>query len=363
VADYQLMWATFGDRHRILGELPIISLDYTDTLNAPGGITGTVHLDPYPDHPDLFTADTFREADTALYVVRDGTPMWGGLLWGWRANVNSSTLDFAGEGWHSYIRRRTIANTLISEGFDQAEIAERILQATINVADPLDLQYNIDDTGVTRDRTYYWWEAKNAGEAIEQLAAVENGFDFYYSTTYAAGEYVVTFNLLYPTTGRETNHVFELGTNVSFVNYSSDGKGITTRWLGFGSGQGALVLSSTVYDAGAFTGGDGLTRSYQVFDGTQSWPDVVNQDTLDSHVVKLLAQSTTPNRLITLNHYPGTEPALGTYNLGDRCLVSAEQGFVSIDRETWRIVERRVNVDENGGETVQLTLAPIGVFG
>lgn len=364
MADYELLWASFGDRNNILGELPVTSLEYSDILNAPGEITGTVHLNPYPDHPTLFTQDNFREADTVLYVLRDGVTMWGGILWGWRANVNNDTVDFTGEGWHSYIRRRTISQTVISEGFDQAEIAERILQNTINTADPLDIQFNIDETGVDRDRTYYWWEGKNAGEAIEQLAAVENGFDFYWSTTRnpATGDFVVTFNLLYPTTGRATNHVFELGTNVSFVNYSSDGKGITTRWLGFGSGQGAGVLYSTAYDPGAF-GFEGGTRSYQLFDDVASWPDVVNQTTLDEHVGRRLTQSTTPARLIVLNHYPNTEPQLGAYTIGDQCLVTASRGFVQIDRELHRIVERRVVVADNGGESVQLTLSPIGLFG
>lgn len=365
MADYQLQWASLSDRNTILGELPITSLEYSDVLNAPGEITGTVHLNPYPDHPTLFTQDNFREADTALYVLRDGVPMWGGIMWGWRANVNNDTVDFAGEGWHSYIRRRVISATVFAEGNDQGEVAEKILQNVIDAGNPLDLQYNIDDTtGVDRDRVYYWWEGKNAGEALEQLAAVENGFDFYYSTTIhpTTGDYVITFNLLYPTTGRETNHVFELGTNVSFVNYSSDGKGITTRWLGFGTGQGAGVLYSTAYDPGAF-GYEGGTRSYQLLEDVASWPDVVNQATLDEHVARRLIQSTTPSRLIVLNHYPDTEPRLGTYQIGDQCTVTASRGFVQLDRALHRIVDRRVAVADNGGESVQLTLAPIGLFG
>lgn len=362
MADYVLHWATLTDRNTILGELPIQSLEYSDTLNAPGSITGTIHLNPYPTNSTLFNQDNFREADTALYVIRDGVPMWGGILWGWRANVNNDTLDFAGEGWHSWLRRRTLTRTLISEGFDQVEIAERIIQQILDDSDPFDVSYNIEDTGVTRDRTYYWWEGKNAGEAIEQLAAVENGFDFYWTTGGTPGNYTVTFNTQYPTTGRTTNHVFELGTNVSFVNYSSDGKSITTRWTGFGSGQGANVLTSIAYDAGTFTTSGGTARSYQVLDGVQSWPDVVEQATLDDHVARLLAQSTTPSRLIVLDHYPDTEPRLGSYAIGDQCLVTASRGFVQLDRALHRIVERRVTVDDTGRETVQLTLAPIGLF-
>lgn len=362
MADYQILWASLGDRNTILGELPVTSFEYSDVLNAPGDINGTVHLNPYPGHPTLFTQDNFREADTVLYVVRDGVPMWGGIMWGWRANVNTDTVSFTGEGWHSYLRRRVLNATSVSTGFDQAEIAERILINTIDAADPLDIQFNMDDTGVTRDRTYYWWEGKNAGEALEQLAAVENGFDFYWSTGGTPGAFTVTFNLLYPTTGRTTNHVFELGTNVSFVTYSSDGKAITTRVLGFGTGQGANVLYSTAYDPGAF-GFEGGTRSYQLLEDVASWPDVTQQDTLDEHVARRLTESITPSRLIVLNHYPGTEPRLGTYSIGDQCTVTASRGFIQMDRELHRIVERRVTVDDNGGESVQLTLAPIGLFG
>lgn len=360
---YEILWASFSDRNRILGELPVTDFEYSDTLNAPGDINGTITLNPY-DLPDLFNQENFREADTVLYVLRDGVCMWGGLLWGWRANVNSDTLAFVGEGWHSYIRRRLITRTIQAAAMNQAAIAELILTTTMDDADPLGLAFNLDDSaGPDRDRTYYWWEGKKAGEAIEQLAAVQDGFDFRYVTTRnpTTGGFDITFTTMYPTTGRETNHVFELGTNVSFVNYSSDGKGITTRWVGFGSGQGADTINTAAYDPGSFTT-DGVSRSYQLFDDTASFPDILLADTLDEHVNRLLAQSTTPNRLIVLNHYPGTEPQLGSYEIGDQCLVTANRGFVQINKELWRIVERRVSVDASGGEQVQITLAPIGVF-
>lgn len=347
MAEYTLEWARAVDAQRILGELPIVNLSYSDILNAPGAVSGTIPLDPFPG-TSVFTTDTFDAAKTVVYIRRDGVMMWGGLVWGVRASVADDTIAFDGEGWHSWTRRQLINNTLEFINDDQGEVAKALMDSILVQSNPFNMTAVLSNHGVNRTRTYYWWEGKNAGEALEQLSSVAGGFDYVYRT---GDDYSTSFSTSYPAWGRLTTAVFEVGTNVELVDASTDGKGVTTRWVGFGSGQGATVLYHVAF------GGDALSI-YPLLQDVASLPDVSRLSTLQLHVDALIEQSTRPPRLVEVEHFPDAEPKLGSYDVGDIVYLTVQRGWLNIDRELYRIVSRTVTVDGDGGETVRLQLAP-----
>lgn len=364
MADYTVYWASVKTPTEFLGELPLTSFTYTDTLNSPGSITGTFPLDPYPELDDtaaaaILTPETFAEGRTVLWVDRDGVPMWSGLLWSWEASVDQDAVTFTGEGWLSYFRRRRLNESVTYEGaaVDQIDLASGLVSYP-QIA-PGGLVWVIagnPNSGVTRERTYYWWEAKTFGEMIEELAAVENGFDFRFRPRIEEGDRYTWFETIYPATGPATDHVFELGTNCSVTRFTSDGKSLANSFRAFGSGQGAEVTIADAFDSAALD-------TYPLLEEHGSYPDVIRPTTLAEHATQRLQRLTVPTRLLELDVWPDTEPGLGDYLVGDRVKVTANRGFLQLNKADYRITSRTVTVDESGGETVSVSLAPAAMFG
>jgi len=396
VTEHRILWASIKDPGTIIGELPIETVSWSKWLNAPGAIAGVVPLDPYgafsraqtrPLYPtswyqpgdddgksvylerpvtraearalakSLFGPGSFGTARTVLYVERDGVIQKGGILWGNQASVSNDSLTFSGEGWHSYTRLRTIQQTLIYSGGDQDEIARALIfHMQIYGGGNLGITTSINNHGVTRDRTYPWHDGKFIGEAIEDLTQLENGFDFDYVSSYDSnGEIETAFVTRYPSSGRETEIVFELGTNVSLVDFTEDGKGVVTQQRVFGAGFGQEVKTATASNGAAFA-------SYPLIEGRSTYPDVVRQTTLDDYAAKALARGSEPPTFITLQVFPDQIPRMGSYEVGDRVKVTVDYGYLQLDLAPYRIVGHEVDVSQEGGEVSTVTLSPLALF-
>jgi hypothetical protein len=98
-------------------------------------------------------------------------------------------------------------------------------------------------SGVLRDRTYQAYEVKQIGEAVEQLAAVDGGFDFAIDVTPSFGK---VLTLSYPRRGRiagTTGIVFESGKNLLGYTEDVDAGRQATIYTAIGAGDGADMLS------------------------------------------------------------------------------------------------------------------------
>lgn len=396
MADYRLLWASIKAPSVILGELPVETISYSKVLNAPGAIGGRLPLDPYgpsrrtatiPIWPtthyapgtatgsspfvtrtptaieartvarDLFGPAAFGSARTVVYIDRDGVILKGGLVWGHQASVNADQLSFSGEGWHSYFRERTIQTTLTYTSTDQDTIARGLIDhAQSYGGGDIDILTTANTHGVTRDRGYPWHEAKNVGIALEQLAGVQDGFEFDYVSGYnSSGDIETNFVTRYPATGRHTEHVFELGVNCELVEYAEDGKVVRNQHRALGAGYGNEIESRTSFNSPLIT-------TYPLLEGISNHPDVVRPATLTEHAERALQRGSKPAELVTMSVYPGSIPVLGSYELGDRVRVSADRGYIQYDADWFRIVAHQVDVSPGEGETSTIVLAPLELF-
>lgn len=348
MADTRVLWAPITDPGSIQGELPVTSVTYTDLLNAPGACTVTFPVDPHPGL-QLVTADTFGEGRTVLWVVRDGVPVWSGVVWGWSVSLDSDTVTADAEGWLSYVRRRRIDQTTVYTGVDQAQIANALV--TLSEA-PVEVDTGAIH-GVTRDRTWFWWEAKPIGEALEQLSAVRDGFDHRFTPVDTGTGPRVLFETRHPATGRATDHVLEVGTNCALTSWTGDGKQFATRVRGFGSGQGADAM---LWDVAATPG------PWLPLDHTVTYSDVTEINTLIANLGRELLRVGTPIRLAEVRMWPGTDPGPGVLRVGDLVDFTCRRGFVNLDRAQHRVTGITVAVTPDSGETMSVSLAPARMF-
>ncbi len=310
----------------------------------------TAELDPALG---LISRATLAPARTRVWFERDGVLMHSGIVWTAKANMGDNTLDIAGEGVHSYFRRRHIRTNLTFTGVEQHEIARQLVTlAQTDANSSIGVQLDPSNSRVGRDRSWLSVERKSIGEAIEQLGNVENGFDWAYRTAWVAGVPTTTFTFSGPM-GRRTEHVFDVGTNCSLLSYDEDGTTISNRVDAIGAGEGSDALIASVANAS-------LQGPYRILEDVISHSDVRDIGTLYEHAWRRLSRGVGPIRHVELQVFADAEPPIGSYEVGDQVTVRADYGWVRLDG-AFRIVEVAVGVS-GGIETVALALAGLEVF-
>jgi hypothetical protein len=350
MSDYQVLLCNATD-DTIIGELVPTSLTFTETLNDPGTATITAAL-----NTSKLKIPELAPLLQSIFVLRDGVPVWGGILWAYSMDVANNAVTLSCSGFTSLLNRRRMRATKKYVSTDQALIVKDIVDTAqaISGGDMLIDTSPIVAVGRTRDRTYYDYERKNIGEAIEQLSDVRDGFDYAIRPAYVAGVLTRRMTVNYPNTGRKTTIVLDAGSNVDLLTATSDATQMTTVQHVKGEGDGADALLVTATNAP-------LLNVYPMVENLYVANDVKITATLDDYAQRGLDLGKRPVIIPTVNLDGGVEPRIGSYTVGDQVRVRAAYGLLDID-DTFRITSAKVTVADVGSETVTLTLAPLEVF-
>lgn len=330
----------------VIATLPVSGIAYGETLNAAAGATFGMPL-------DAADPDTLECGRSALVVLRDGEPDWGGMLWTAAADLAAGTLTLNASGWHSYYSvryldmpggysRKTDQMFLVREFIDYANDTGGIGTDTSLLA----------TTGRTRSRAWGFAEFKNMSEAIAELADEEGGFDFRYETFWADAQRTRIGHRIVPQ--QRLAHTFPTLThrkNADVAQVTYDASKLASRAVAFGADMGTGVkpyhITSNDLPGPAMT---------QVV----TYADLKSTAELMPKASALGAVGRQPIAGPTLNLYPGVyEP--DRFLVGAHGTVVADSGYVRL-LEEFVIVERRNNVDVNGTETASLSLASKEVF-
>lgn len=344
-----------------LDEVPLTNVRWSKVLNGPGALSANIQY----QHPKA-TRSNFEPGARALFVRRNGIVVWGGIIWTVRKEGGSPFLNIGAEGFWSYFRRRTIRHTLAFAGVDQFTIARDL----VSYAQGLPLSsgavfpqpggdMGIDPgaglSGRTRDRTYHSYERKNLGEAIEQLAAVQDGFDFAVEVTEPTeNDFELRLQLDHPRRGRRTNFTFEVGANVELLAWELDATRAENRVDALGAGEGDGMLIATAQDTN-------LLAMYPLLDGVVAYKDVLVRATLTGHAVERLAALGRPLAVPKLVVRATPDSDIGAFIEGDEVLVRADDGFVKING-FYRIESFEVQVSEEGHESIGTTFIETEAF-
>lgn len=352
-----------------LAELPLYGVSFGDKLNGAEVMTGKVNLNSSAVQQTDMVAATER-ARTGLYIDRAGVPVYDGIIWDRTYDSESTELSLAVASTWSYWSHRYNVLSAAWTGADQWQIFWTMLAnnmapggATGNLN--VGLQ-TLGVTGKTRDRTYYSYEKQVMAELIQNLAAVEGGFDFGVELAYVAGVITRTITLYYPRKGRTaatSGHVLEYGptTRGNIVKYSWPDLGSMEANIVYnlGAGNGATMLTATATNGARWTAG---------------WPylEKVIQNKSTSQLSTLQSQAQAEvNAKSDIQAVPkvtilaDADPSFGSWITGDDVrLRIADYRFPrnadgSLSLDTWRrIIGWKVNVPDQGeAETVELQLA------
>lgn len=334
----------------VYGELPTLAFSWSETLNGAGTIS--VDVPVRVDNPSpAFTAENLRPGATTLWVVRDGVILFGGMLTAKQAiDVGANRATLSGVGFHGYMRRRHIRSDLVFAGVDQFTIAQTLIDLA---AGDVRVVTGSDTSGRTRSRTYLWHEMKPIAEAIEDLAATDDGFDFRYTYAFVDNVPTPTFTTTYPNTGNVTSIRLDVGSNCSLASLEQDGTQLGNTAITLGAADNDVTPMSVVTDPAGLSG-------RPIFESVESFPQITDPDTLDEHGRDRIKKLGQPIDRMTVILYQGMNPSLGTFRPGDQVTVTGSLGWWQASG-TYRITGYAATVVD-GGETVTVDVAPLEVF-
>lgn len=312
-------------------ELLLSGWSVSDTLNRPGSLTASLSLSDQDATEEVLSA--YR---TAIYLERDGLIEWGGILMPPSLSIGAQELSVQAIGWLGYWDRRIIRTDYQPDDVDQFLIVQQLVadaQDEVVFGDGYDLGITVGWSalsGVTRVRTqdYRPFQAKNLGDALRNLAALESGFD--YSMTYtvnaATDRIDKEITLYYPRKGRDTGFMLKYDRNGQGGNVIARGFAdqVPFAWVGDGWGSGAdeTRLSSPYIDAT-------LRNVYPPFDAAPSWTSVTEQTTLDQNTEQWFRSRNRPRLTPVLRVDPDRYPKWGDWELGDTVNVDIVDGYGS----------------------------------
>lgn len=350
----------------VLGEFPLTAVNFTQTLNASGTLTGSVLLSGVDAALQNVDAATIP-ARTAIYVDRDGVLVWGGIIWSREYNSTSQTLSISAQTFDSYFNRRRITKTQVFSNTDQFSIAQNLITTAqavtggnINVVVPTSL------SGRLVSRTYYNYEQKTVLSAIQDLSkagAANNtlpGFDFSFDCTYnGSGVPIITFNMFYPRQGAVYSSSnasapvldFPSG-NVLEYSYLEDGS-LAANYLyisGGGSNEGKLLQ--------AVSNASLVAAGWPLLEDNYNYSDMVSTTQLNNLGAGHLAAVGTPPATLTIITPPYVNPVLGSYIVGtDFRIRIVDSRFPAGIDTTYRLIAINVSPGEAGPERSTLTFS------
>lgn len=367
---YDLVARTFR------AELPFSSFSFTEVRDRPGSFDAVIAV----DHPKA-TRATLDPGATAIFVDHLGALIYGGILWTANARVpetGEATLRLAGQGFFSAYRdgRRSIrsrSGMTYATGANGFEVIFTAVDAFRIVKDIIDhgatfpgdvgfdaVRFNGPGAatafgnlaGSLMATTFYTYELKDIGDAIEELAAQSPGFDFAVSVAWNGSAPARYLDLYYPRQGRVLDLRLEVGKNVTLVDWTIDATKAANVAVATGAGTGdALKIAETFAPELISPAGP-----YPRLEAIRSYRDESLDAALLAHANADLSLLKMPPEPLTLDVITGRDLDLGSFTVGDTVHVIANRGFLDVD-ENQRIEARTVTINDRGKATIRVSMA------
>lgn len=343
----------------VIDELPLTGVQFGRELNTAGTFQGHMLLSDVRE--DVYSViDQTIPGRTALYVDRDGTIVWGGIVWGRSYSSEDQSISFQAKEFESYFDKRRILTTYdASAGVDQLTVAKALVDQIQAVAyGNIGVVVPTVTSGVTVVKVYNGFEQKPLSEALYELSRANNGFDWNIDCSYDSSFNIVkNLDLAYPRRGRVYSAanpnvpVLEFPGNIVAYSYPEEGGSIANVMLGIGAGSAEGQLKSTQTSSAQL--GNGWARLEQAV----SLTDYNDQTVLDQMTLAALNASLNPVTVMEVVTEAYNDPILGSFKTGDdvRVRVSDPRFPAGLDT-VLRIGRYSVQPGESGPERITFSL-------
>jgi hypothetical protein len=331
-----------------LADLPCQADTLPQQLNTDASASGLyVQLDDRKlSRIDPDTATTPRR--TSLFVLRNGRPVWGGIIWDRKYDSTTRQLELSCSTVESWYRHRGFHAAAASPfAQNQTWLMGMLIYGQFVAAEPANTSpayssgsigrcpavmtripslapsdpYGTATSGTLRAVTYA--TGKVALDAMVDLAQFTGGVDFTARPAFVNGRYGWSWKVGYPnriyTPYATTGLRFSFGERGGNINsYVEDSSGATagTSVVGIGSQVGGSVLTSVQHDTAA------LSSGWPMLDTVNSHQDARTLPVLAAFTAADLAAASPEATAITWSLLGDSDPEFGSYELGDEALFS-----------------------------------------
>lgn len=367
---------------KVVDEVDLSSFSFQEILNRAGSGQATARI----ESPST-TEENFLAWGNALYALRGDNVIWGGIIGDVEPRADSRVINVPLFGFMEYYHTQPIQSTIQPAAFVHPPPNAQFIYATAYGGDPhksavvfqqVD-QYRIFEdlimhvgrrdalsrigptvrydalSGVLRDDTWYNYEYKMVGEACEQLADRENGFDWHYRY-YLDSNSPAFFFFLHPKCGvRPITLEWDadpMASNLATYDLSGATKPKSSVII-VGEGEGP---ASTVARKEAVTSVDtgGRPRYYEVV----TMSDIKVQATLQSHANKIYTRNVFPRRdgRVTLSINP--EEEFLNFESGNQLHLRIDDHGIQVSKQ-YKVITRQWVLSKEGDEIITVDLEEI----
>lgn len=277
--------------------LPVDQLDWdTYVTGKVGTLKGTI---PATSAAMGRRCMRLLPARTAVWLHQDDQVVWGGILWTRTPQIDErgrASMPIQAAGFESYLDHRILYETLSGTGVDQLDIARQLVDYAQSITGG-DIGIELDHSqvsGVVRDRTYSQFDHLRVRAVLDQLAAVEDGFEWrVHCYRDDGGARHKALQLGYPTiTAGSADVVLDYpGPIVSFAQ-PEDAGGMANAWQSRGASTNQNQATESVpLLSSLLTYPDLIAAGWPRLDGSSDYTTVEVQQTLDEHAAADIARA------------------------------------------------------------------------
>lgn len=309
----------------VVAEMPYYGVFASKKINESGSFNATFKLGTGVHH-DQSLIDGSIPGRTATYILRDGTFVWGGIIWSRTYASESRTVQLTGQTFESYFDHVCIDANFIQQDVEQSTILTNLvnlLQSQQGNDINLDMA-TFPTTGVTRTVLIPGYEYHFAQDVITQLVGVDNGLEITVDIAPSGvpDQPTRTLRVGYPKLGNPvatSGMYYDYPGNISKFWWSESGSRGAVKAVALGHGEGFNKVRGQAID------GNKIADGWPAWWIVNSHPNVADMDGIQDASEADLAKYGIPYSRPTLQFTAEFGAGFNSWNnVGDEVFVRIE---------------------------------------
>lgn len=243
-----------------LAELPVSDVYCSKKINEAGSFSGNLFLQRGDNTYNQILLNGSQPARTAIYVERNGTLVWGGIIWARSYASENQTLQLTGATFESYFDHVCIESNFIMQGIEQNLIFKNLIDALqAQQGNNIGLQQtSFPITGINRTVLIPGYEYHFAQDVVSQLVSEENGLEYTVDITGTPGAPVKTIRAGGPKLGSPiatSGLYFDHPGNITRYWWNESGTRGAVKAVALGHGDGFNKVRAQAINGGLISSG------------------------------------------------------------------------------------------------------------
>lgn len=383
---------------QLLAEIPLTGVTWGRTIRRAGTFSGTIFVSPENQDLDLFWGT--MPWRTALYVTRNGKPVWGGIVDGRGYTASTRELRVSAVSFESWLYHRVLWHTVsYNTSVDQYQVVRNLVTLAqtdltgvgdigdgvtqVPTAASIGLDVEATNSGKHQDTlTVSGYELKSFGEIIEEFSDNLGGFEYNVEiaidpTNANRFKRTLVFRDTPPSQLKQgeayegtrpglDENFFEFPGNIAEISFDDTIEGASTRYFVTGKDPGGPTPAAP---RGAWNNSEYLSTGWPILEFVESskHSEVSLAATLAAYAKQYGRRTRPPVATWTITVNGGLDPVVGTYSPGDWCRILTTDSFLrqrlQLESESLTGLVKRIGAfsvtvpdTQQTPETVSLTL-------